>query len=284
MDNNVSLLARNALLVQLRIGQWSGVRQDQKARQTVENTHKTDLKVGNYQKQLLPGSKELIAVRNTAQNIRQFVDRETLPWYADGTRILSSMHYMEFAAEFGKKKAEFEDAVNKFLNNYDALKDLAKVKLGDLYNEMEYPSVDALRYSFTCDVNYLPVPDVGDFRVEISEAEKERFVNTMKEVESEARVEVYNRLKDVISKAAEKLQDPEAIFRDSLINNINDMLNLVPALNVTEDAELERVRNEVYQFTSKISPDICREVKTVRENTAKQLAEIADKMSIFMVS
>jgi hypothetical protein len=48
VENNkpVSVLAQKALLVQLRINQWSGVKQDAKARQTVENTHKTDNRVG----------------------------------------------------------------------------------------------------------------------------------------------------------------------------------------------------------------------------------------------
>jgi hypothetical protein len=282
-NNSVSVLAQKALLVQLRINQWSGIKQDAKARATVESAHKTEMKVGNYQKQLLPNSKELAAIRNVAQNIRQFVDRQTLPWYADGTRILSSMHYMEFTEQFRKRKQQYDETVNEFLTKYVDLKDQAKTKLGDLYNEYEYPSVEALKYAFDCQVNFMPVPDVSDFRVEISEAEKERFVNTMKQVETEAKVEVYSRLKDVIRKAAEKLAEPDAIFRDSLIGNINDMLNLVPALNVTEDQDLNRLRDEIHKVTSTIVPEECREIKAVRENTAKQLSDIVDKMSVFMV-
>lgn len=283
-NNNVSTLARNALLVQLRINQWSGVKQDQKARQTVESTHKTDMRVGNFQKKLLPGNKELDAVRNVAQNIRKYVDRQTLPWYADGTRILSSIHYLEFTQQFAKRKVEFETTVNEFLNKYNELKEHAKLKLGDLYNEWEYPSIEALRHSFNCEVTLMPMPDISDFRVELSELEKERFVNTMKQAETEARVEVYNRVKEVLKKAAEKLSDPEAKFKNSLINNINETLNLIPALNVTEDQDLERFCNEIQSFTSNIVPDHCRDVKTVREQTAKQLNEIVDKMSAFMAS
>jgi hypothetical protein len=238
---------------------------------------------GNYQKKLLPGAKELTAIVNVAQNIRQFLDRQTLPWYADGTRILSSMYYLEFTQQFSKRKQEYDEAVNEFLNKYDSLKLDAQRRLGDLFNDWEYPSVETLRHSFACEINYLPVPDVTDFRVELSEIEKQRFIDTMHQVETDAKAEVYNRLKEVISKAASKLSEPDAIFRDSLINNINEMLNLVPALNVTEDQDLNRIRDEIYSFTSTISPDVCRDVKIVRETTAKQLSEIVDKMSGFMI-
>lgn len=281
-NKEVSVLARNALLVRLVIHQWSGVKQDQKARETVETTHKTEMRVGNYQKHLLPKCKELKAIQNVAQNIRMFFDRKTLPWYADGTGMLASNLYMDFAQEFQKRRMEYEKAVQEFLNNYDSLKARAQMSLGDLYNEGDYPTVAQLQYSFSCEVTYMPVPDVTDFRVELPEAERNKFMNQMKDAEANARLDVYQRLTKVIKKAAETLGEPDAIFRDSLINNINELLNLVPALNVTEDQDLEKLRAEVYSYTSTISPDVCRGVNTVREETAKKLNEIADRMGMFM--
>lgn len=278
----MNALSNKSVLVHLSVSQWQGSKVDKRATNTVVAQHKTENRVGNYTKKLLPGSSELANINALSHSIRQFFYYNTLPWLSDGTRILSSKNYMDFTAEFKKMKYEFTASVDSFLKEYSALKSSAQLKLGDLFNELEYPSEEYLRRRFACDISIMPLPDVGDFRTDISDVERNEFIDKMREVEINATRECFERLNEVVLKAAQTLNNPDAKFKNSLFNNISEICQLLPKLNVTDDAKLESVRQETEALVSRLSPDLCRENETERNNAAKALAEITDKMSIFM--
>lgn len=274
-------LSNKALLANVHIRVWSGKKVDARANSTVERTHATHGKVGNYSKKLLPDSMELANAINTAANIRAFFYKETLPWFSDGSRILSSKNYIDFTNEFNKHKANFDRAVNLFADSYLALKNSAKTSLGDLFIETEYPTLEAIRNSFSCEVNFLPLPDVQDFRTEISETEKAKFVATLQATEKQAMRECWDRLYNVVSKAASKLNDPKGKFHDSLIENITEMCQLLPKLNINDDPTLESMRQSVESIASNLEPKFIRDNTQARHNAANKLDDVLSKMSAF---
>lgn len=276
------MLSNKALLVSLTISQWVGRKLDRKATSTVETNHKTDHKAGNYTKKLLPGAKELDNIQKHAGSIRVWVYEQTLPWFSDGSRILSSKNYMEFTAEFRRRKASFDSAVSEFIQEYPLLRSKAQQSLGDLFNDADYPSEMYLQTAFACEIAFMPIPDVGDFRVQVLDEEKETFLKRMTQVENDAVKEVWTRLHDVVANAATKLQSPDAVFRDSLIENITDMCALLPKLNVTDDPNLETARQDVEKLVNSLSVDVIRAIPQVRNSAAEKLAELTSKMSVFM--
>jgi hypothetical protein len=158
----------------------------------------------------------------------------------------------------------------------------ARKQLGDLFNELEYPSTLQLSGSFQCEVRIYPMPDVKDFRTEVLQSEKDAFISDMRSVEETAMRECWTRLHDVVAKAVQKLSQPDAIFRDSLIQNITDMCALLPKLNITDDPTLEKARREVEALAATISPDVCRDNPTQRQATAKRLSDLTSLMGSFM--
>jgi hypothetical protein len=235
-------LTNKALLANLKISQWTGRKYDKRANDTVHTSHNTQGKVGNYTKKLLPGAKELEEVRRIADSIRKFFYEQSLPWYSDGSRIVAAQNYLDFTNEFRKHKADFDAAVAEFLRRYILLKNEAKDRLGDLYKETEYPHFEYLKNAFACDVTFFPIPDVSDFRVDILDAEKDQFLKNIAQVEADAARECWDRLYKVVNKAAERIADPKAILRDSLLENVQEICTLLPKLNVTDDPNLETLR------------------------------------------
>lgn len=275
-------LKTNALLIAVNISQWAGRKLDRRATNTVEVTHATQERVGNFTKKLLPGAQELEAIQASANAIRKYFYENTLPWAADGARIISSQNYLPFTTEFRARKQAFDSHVGNFLSQYPTLRENAKQKLGDLFSEAEYPEADQLARKFTCEIMVMPIPDVSDFRVEISDAEKQVFLDSMARVEKEALAECYSRLFSVVSKAAERLKDPEARFKESLIGNITELIDLLPRLNPIDDPTLNSLRAEVSQVINKVSAESVRASETTRSETAQKLSDIADKMEVFM--
>jgi hypothetical protein len=276
------MLSNRAMLVNLKISQWTARKLDRKASQSVETAFSTHGRVGNYTKDLLPTAKELDNIQRLAGNIRAFFYRNTLPWFSDGSRILSSKNYLDFINEFRKKRTEFDQAVSDFIQAYPNLRDAAKNSLGHLFIDGEYPVCSELKHTFSCEVSFMPMPDVQDFRTEILESEKQDFLNKMRDVENDAAKECWERLYEVVTKATDKLKNPNSVFRDSLIENITDMCQLLPKLNVTDDANLETMRQSIETVISSVSTLDVRKSVSVRHETAKRLDEITDKMSAFM--
>jgi hypothetical protein len=266
-------LKENSLLITLNISQWVGRKLD---------THKTDAKVGNYNKRLLPGAHELEEIQAHASSLRKFYYENTLPWAHDGARIISSQNYVNFTSEFRARKQAFYSSVGKFLAEYPRLRDQAKIKLGDLFSDSEYPTDDKLLRKFSCEISVFPIPDVNDFRVELGDAEKKLFLESMARVESQALTECYSRLFEVVKTAADRLQKPDAIFRDSLIGNITELVALLPRLNPIHDPKLEALRLEVNSVIGKVSAESIRGNEATREMTAQKLGEIAERMGAFM--
>jgi hypothetical protein len=280
-ENKMSLSNR-ALLANLTISQWTGRKLDKIATDTVEINHKTEGKVGNYTKKLLPNARELEEVNRHAASIRAFFYEQSLPWHTDGARIISAKNYLDFINAFKIKKQAFDASVSEFITAYPTLMEKARLKLGDLFRETEYPTIEKLQNSFQCEVNFLPMPDVSDFRTEILESEKESFLAKMKQVEVDAMRECWNRLFTVVDKAANRIADPSAILRDSLIENIQEICQLLPRLNISNDPALESMRLNVEKTIAGISVDACREFPQVRDESAKKLADIMNTMSSFM--
>src|SRR5580704_5442944 len=108
-------LAHKALLASLTISQWTGRKLDKTATGTVETTHATEKRVGNYTKKLLPGAKELEEIARIAGAIRQYFYDQTAPWHADGARMIKAQSYMEFCHEFQRMRCEYEAAVSAFI-------------------------------------------------------------------------------------------------------------------------------------------------------------------------
>lgn len=276
------MLSNKALLAHLNISQWTGRKLDKRATGTVEVSHATQSKVGNYTKKLLPGAKELENIQRIAGSIRQFFYDQSLPWYSDGARILPAKNYLDFTTAFRTYKTDYDQAVSAFLIEYPTLKEAARLKLGDLFSETEYPSIDYLKTAFSCEVSFMPLPDVADFRVEVLDSEKKSFLDRMKRVETDAMKDCWNRLHEVVSKAAARLSDPKAILRDSLLENVRDICSLLPKLNVTDDTALENMRLKVETIVAGISAGECRDNNNARTNAAQALDDITSKMSAFM--
>lgn len=275
-------IENKAMLVYVNISQATFRRFDKTATQTVKDKHATDLNAGNYTKKLLPGAKELAKITTQAGSIRTYYYAQTLPWFSDGARIISSKNYFDFIGEFNRMKTQFQDAVSDFISAYPSLKAEARSQLGDLFNSADYPSVFELRDQFKCEAAFMPVPAVSDFRTEILDSEKEEFMSRIREVEFKAMDECRQKLRDVVNSAVTKLKEPKAIFRDTLITNIQDICKLLPKLSIADDPQLEVIRQEVATLTADISPTICRESASHRQDAAAKLAAIQDKMAAFM--
>ncbi len=277
-------LSDRALLVQLSISQWTARKYDKKVTQDVASSHGVSTSAGRYNKVLLPMNDLLDRVHKKSTLIRTKFYENTLPWGIEGTMMLPSANYLKFVTEFRKEKGEWQYLVDDFERHYPQLKLDAQRLLNGMYNDADYPSEGEIGRKFKMDMAIFPVP-ATDFRVSIASDELTRIQQDVearvRDAQQQAMQEVWNRLYERVKNMAEKLADPKAIFRDTLVDNLRDQCDMLTRLNFTDDPNLEALRSEVEANLLK-HPDALRNDPDLRRDKAAEAKAIMDKMSVFM--
>src|SRR6185436_1794409 len=98
-----------------------------------------------------------------------------------------------------------------------------------------------------------------------------------------ARNDLWQRLIDPVRHLVNRLSDEDGHFKNSLIGNITEIIDLIPALNVTGDAKLERFRAEVHALIAGLTPQTLRDDKFTRKEVAEQAEAILSKMEGYFV-
>ncbi len=273
-----------ALLVWLRISTWSARRYDKGVSAEVNARHNASSDAGRYNKMLLPGDAVAYkALTALASSIRGQHYANTLAWSDEGWRLLPTANYANYTAWLRDRQREFSTALNDFAADYPALRAQASRLLNGLYRDEDYPDVQDLRSRFSLGVEYEPVPAQGDVRVDLG-ADQIALIESAIAARTDRAVgdamrDAWSRLHDVVAKIAERLSQPDAIFRDSLISNAEDVCDILQRLNVTDDPNLEAMRVRVKRELTRFTPDTLRDVPSHRQQTADRAASILSAMS-----
>ena len=279
------VISEKAMLARLSISVWSARRIDKTATAKVKEEYQTSNDAGRYNKALI-ATNALKKVQSAAGDARTFHYAQTLPWNDDGARILPAANFFAYSEGMRKHKAAFQAAVTEFLSEYPALVEDAKIRLNSLFVQSDYPSAENIvsKYSFETQVD--PLPDASDFRVDLGDAEVSRIKAELdarsQQAQDAAMRDVWSRLHTAVSAMAERLSTPDAIFRDSLVGNIVELVDLLPRLNIAGDAELDRLTKEVSARLTAYEPDTLRTDKKTRQTVANDCAEIMNKMAGWM--
>jgi len=272
------MIQDSAMLVDLNISVWTGRKQDKKVSEEIDVAKSTKGKAGNYHKKLLSGTR-LDEVQKLVGSIRVWHYEQSLPWSDGGSHLLPMKNFFDYKQRLGEFETQYVEAVEEFLKEYPTLVSAAAFQLGDLYNAEEYPDVEKLRDKFRFRYVFLPVPEIGDFRVDVNEEHKAKIVKQFESFYesklSEAMSDAWDRLHDCLSKMSEKLagQDKQ-IFRDSLVNNAVDLCSLLTKLNVTNDSKLETARKQLESALIGVTPKDLRDDDDLRRDTKAKVDEI----------
>lgn len=268
-----------ALLVELSIRTWTGRKLDKKASEEVTTSHNANKGVANVNKKILGDCAELDAVQKFAANARNAHYAMTLPWSDTGIRLVTTKNYFGYNTAMTDLQQEFERLVEKFLQAYSWEVSNAQVRLGDLFNPMDYPTTDSLRSRFSFNINYMPVPEAGDFRLDINnEAQQQitehynRYYQTQLKT---AMGSIWERARDALTKMSERLDYADnatkKIFRDSLIDNVMEVVDIMDTCNITGDTHMAAVKTRLKEALSGVTPDALRQDDYYRLSTKQHI-------------
>lgn len=235
----------HALLVSLSVNKPQMTKKDDKATRDAEDANNAH-GAGQFRKDLYPKSlvQPILTVESSA---RAYIESVTYMW-TRGEYLLPTAKFMEFTERIGKYQLEFDQCVTAFLNNWSNVMTQAQTAQGELFDANAYPDLTDLKSDFRFRVNYRPVTDAGDFRVQLQseeldalraevEAATKESMDNMLRAPLERLKAVVERLhevtgkqdREVVNKKTGNTETKPPIFRDSVVDNIMDEINLLHA-------------------------------------------------------
>ena len=285
MTNNIEVpsLATSAMLVELNISVWTGRKKDKRESKTVANQNYADSNVVSVNKMLLGDCDKLKAINELRGKMRNHVHYAmTMPWSDVGTvRLLSTKAYPDYHQQMTALIAEGEQLVDEFVEDFDFAKARAQAQLGNLYVASDYPSAEQIRSKFGFRLNYSPLPDAGDFRVDIGneavaqlKADYDKFYG---EQLTKAMGDVWKRMHTALSNMSDKLTDSNGkkqVFRDTLVSNALSMVDLLTTCNVTGDSQMEAMRQRLESTLRGVTPEGLRDDEFLRAETKSKVDDL----------
>jgi hypothetical protein len=275
------MIGNNAMLVELNISLWTARKMDKKVSEEVDSAKGTRARAGNYNKKLLAGSNKLDRIQQVASAARHWHLSNTLPWSDTGARLLPMKMFFDYKTKLNEFNDEYEQAVNEFIVEYPQLVSAAAFTLNDLFARDEYPDVEKIAGKFRFNYSFSPVPDAGDFRVQVEDealaelkAQYEQHYNAKL---TDAMKEAWQRLHDVLSHMSERLDftdENKKKFYASTITNASELCEMLTKLNVTNDPKLEEARKKLERALVGVDADGVKESQELRQSVKSKVDEI----------
>jgi hypothetical protein len=201
--------------------------------------------------------------------------------------------YMETMA---RHEAVFWPLVQTLIRNYPEYVEQAALDhlaLGRLFNRQDYPSVTAIKNKFDWNVKRFPIPAGDDFRVNISNNVVTRI---RAEIEASLATATANAIHNVFERAHECVErvvtslnayDPtksgkeKGSFHHTMIDQISDLIGIMPALNLTNDARITALADDMKALTQFSAKEL-RESDNIRQSVATKAQAIASAVADFM--
>ena len=268
-----------AMLVELSISTWTGRKLDKTVSNEITVAKHAQKGTANVNKKILGDCAELEAVQKYAANVRNCHYALTMPWSDTGLRLLTTANYFQYQTQLTALQNEFQTLVEKFLDAYTWEVSKAQVRLGNLFNANDYPSPHTLRDKFKFNISYMPVPSAGDFRLDINnEANRqlaEHYNNYYQTQLNNAMQDIWHRAHSALTKMSERLDyadnQTKKIFRDSLVDNVLEVVGLLDTCNITNDGQMRAIQNRLRDTLSGVTPDALREDEYLRLSTKQQI-------------
>lgn len=287
-------LDERAILVKLTVKLWSNRKTDQEVTDEIISQKEAQHDSGEFRKRLLKHA-AMQKVYTVAGAIRASHYEQTLPWMDGGPRIIAIERYKDYTDKMRGLRKELQVAIDELIEQYDVIVAEEPKRLKKLFNADDYPTKEELRKKFIVDIETMPVPVAKDFRAKVSDAETNAIIKDMEKRNKErlklATKDTFARVAKLVGRMAEKLEGykpreglhkAESTFRDSLVENIRELADILPSMNLAGDPELTKIHKDLVEHLCKYDADELRADVKARQVTAKKANQIYNKVSQYL--
>ena len=280
-------ISSSAVLVELNISVWTANKLDKGATEAVLSNNSASKDSAQVRKNLMAGTDKRKKISDYAAKARLYHNQTTLSWSDKGARLLPTSLFMDYKSNMNVYQKNMNTMIEDFYVNYADLIDLAKHHMGDLFNPYDYPSIEELRSKFGFRLVFSPLPEGGDFRLDIPKADMEelgeQYESAFNDRLKDAMREPWDKLHKTLTHISEKLTDVEGDdetkkrYHDTLITNAQELCGLLTHLNVTKDPLLENARRSLELTMLGVDIEAIKDSPVVRSSVKAKVDDILKK-------
>ena len=268
-------------LVQLSVSQWGAARKIDKSK-LAEMVSSPDW-VRATKKLVDPES--LKPVSKITNEARSYLTGVSLPFPIKGLVFIPKDLISRVDERLQDFKDRFDREVETFLGDYHYLRSLARIYLGELFNELDYPVDIRRKFSFSWRFVILDVPDgqMGVLSPEVYEREKEKFVKTMEEARELAVLSLREEFASMVDRITERFGNgPDGkpkVFKNTTVTGFYEFFETFKERNIFRDAELAEL---VEQAKSILGGELAEKIRSndhVKERIRSRMEEVESAMA-----
>lgn len=283
MSSVTGRIAERAVISNLSIKSWRITRRDKRVKEAACAAYGSDADMVNGTKKLI-AEERIKAVYTAEAKAREAHRAMTVPW-GDKDRAISVDQVPKCKSTLDKCLDIYDAAVKDFVTYYVDYIAEGQGKLNGLADARDYPPANEIAAHFTFSYGFEPLP-VGrdDWRVKasddvlaylVAETEKaatERAANALREPAE--------RIREAVARMVESLSGytggRKGSFNDSMVDDIRELVDMLPALNLAGDARLAAIGDELKSKLCTLDAEAYRG----RDNTLIREVAIEDAQSI----
>ena len=281
-------LSTSAMLLDLNISVYTGRKQDKATANEVSTAKGARASATSVHKNLFAEDADLAAINSYAGQVRNWLYSVTLPWSDTGTRLVPTKAFFDISHELAQHEQKFNMLIDTFVNNFSTKVAAQAFKLGKLFDSKEYPQASEMHSKFALRYHFTPVPESGDFRVDIpaeaAEQLKAKFEGTMRDRMQDAMKEPWDRLYEQVTHIRDKMLPKEdgksqKLFV-SMLENALDLCSTLKSLNVLDDPDLEEARRALEISLRDVDIDSLRKSPELRESVKVKMDNLTEKFNL----
>lgn len=277
--NSISL-SSSSMLVELSVSQWTGRKLDRHAGEEVARANNAKSGAASVTKKLIVCD-ELKAIGSLVSTVRATHYHMTLPWLDTGIRLLPTAQYFDYQKTMTDYQQQFGKMIEAFVQQYSWEVSRAQLTLGALFNADEYPSIESIRRKFSLRLSYIPMPDAGDFRIDVgNDAQQQlatQYQNMFDAKIGEAMNDLWSRLYDALRHMSNKLVDKDGKRQklyESMLDNVMSLINLLDTCNITNDPDMARAKRELRDALEGVTTEQLKDSDLARRRTKSEIDSI----------
>lgn len=279
-------ISASAVLVELNISVWPASKIDREMTEQVNTGASAVRDASQTKKNLFAGTSLRKDIEKFAARVRLYHNTHTLPWADKGQRLLPTKLFMEYKQTMNSYEQTFEFMCDNFFVEYPRLVAEAPANLGTMHNAADYPELDEVRQKFGFRRAVDPIPESGDFRLDVSAEDldevRSQYESKFEERIADAMKAPWDRLHTMLTGISQKLTDKEGDdekkrYFDSLITNPLELCELLGKMNVTNDPKLEDARRQLEVAMIGADIESIKESAVVREEIKSKVDAILGK-------
>ncbi|HRF00052.1 MAG TPA: hypothetical protein PLI18_06015 [Pirellulaceae bacterium] len=183
---------------------------------------------------------------------------------------------------------DLAEAVDEFRTQYPSLKSGARQRLGDLFDENDYPSDPSSCFALTWDFPSTEPPDfLRRIAPELYESECRRVRARFEEAVALAEQSFLEEFSGLLDRLTERLDGTidgrPKIFRDSAVGNLHDFFQRFRAMSVRSLPELDELVERADRLLRGVAPESLRSDQSLRHQVAGRLEAVQSELEALMV-